>query len=647
MVPVTQTLFVDESGDFDASRRWIVSGVLCTGKPQTAEKRLTSALEAVRRRFHIRSLADLHLTELRKARGHQYAIDIARAVIAAAEDTDIVTGMLVVENARGEGLADSERTYRLMLLDLLALADAVQSEDRGDAPLQLIVARRQCDGTPMSTREDLLADVVERVEDAVEAGLAARGLLGRLDARHVRIWKAADSAGLVIADFIANLTYNRHRPESGALFDELLDHDRLRLFEGLGGYAERRARIAERDGDLAVALSRWALIDDGPECDERRHAALSHLWRRVLDRGTTGPMATMEAVSERLWRQHKDPSAHPVLARALGHLESALVDAEGPPELLYRLRNLMHLVANQMGDLTKAQRLIEAQAAIADPVAADPGQLHLVFDAQVLRVSTDELRLDFEEVLRHGRAHQALVDQYGALWELFDGAPGRAGFTRSRLWLKAQMTLLRGLLLAGNDENLREAESLLAALPDNQFSDSDRARIDCYCLWLKIRKGCYDDAMCHARELLDRRSDVFSVQFAARAAADAILYDPKRHGASAKTLLSALRAVSLSSSGHPNDLIWRDIGVLEHYCGKRKSAVAECLERSLAISDSLPQCPAHIWNRYVAEMHSSCLVGRYYPRRQFPSGAERLRENAIDLQEEMEPIRAHRRASPY
>jgi tetratricopeptide (TPR) repeat protein len=644
---VTRTLFVDESGDFGASPRWIVSGVLCTGKPAAAEKRLAGALEAVRRQFRVRSLADLHLTELRKARGHQAAIEIARAVLKAAEGTGIVSGMLIVENARGEGLGESERTYRLMLLDLLALAHALQPEDGGDAALQLIVARRQCDGTPMSTREDLLADVIERIEDAVEAGLAARGLLGRMDTRHVRIWKAADSAGLVIADFIANLAYNRDRHESGALFDELVRSHRLRLFEGLGGYAERRARIAERDGDLAVALSRWALIEDGPESNQRRQAALSGLWQRVLGRGTMGPRATMEAVTERLWRQHKAPSAYPVLARALDHLESALLAINGPPELLYRLRNLMHLVANQMGDLNTAQRLNEAQAAIVDPVAANPSQLHLVLDAQVQRVSTDELRLDCEAVLHHARAHYALVEQYGALWELFDGAPDRAGFSRSRLWLKAQMTLLRGLLLAGGDENLREGETLLAILPDELPQDSDRARVDCYRVWLQIRKGCHDHALRHAQEMLDRRPDLFSVQFAARAAADAALADPEAYRGAAKKLLSLVRTGSTAWSGHPGDLIWRDIGVLEHACGHRRGIVAECFERSLAISDTLAKCPAHEWIRFTTEIHATHLIGWSHPRRQLPRNAELLREKALQLYDQMDLLQAYRTVSPY
>lgn len=203
---VTRTLFVDESGDFAESPRWIVSGVLFMGKPAAVEKRLGAALESVLRRYRIGGVANLHLTALRQQQSHREAIEIAGAVLDAARGCGVLTGMLVVENARGEGLRDSERTYRLMLLDLLALADTMLPDDRDEAPLQIIVARRQRAGTAMSTREDLLADVVERIEDAVETGLAARGLLTRVDARHLRIWPAAESAGLAVADFIANLT---------------------------------------------------------------------------------------------------------------------------------------------------------------------------------------------------------------------------------------------------------------------------------------------------------------------------------------------------------------------------------------------------------------------------------------------------------
>jgi hypothetical protein len=646
---LTRTLFVDESGDFAESPRWIVSGVLCMGKPAAAEKRLSAALEPVRRRFRIGPVANLHLTALRQQRSHREAIEIAAAVLDAARGCGVLTGMLVVENARGEGLRDSERTYRLMLLDLLALADAMLPEDRDDAPLQIIVAHRQRAGAPMSTRDDLLADVVERIEDAVETGLAARGLLTRVDARHVRIWRAAESAGLAVADFIANLAYNRHRPESGALFRSLVEQDRLRLFEGLGGYPERRARIAERDGDLVVALARWALLDCGvaADCDARRLIALSRLWRRVLASGTTGPMATLEAVLERLWRSHKAPRDHPRLSKALARIETALRDATGPPELLYRLNNLMHQVANQRGDLSTAERVMAAQSALAATVFADPSLFHLLLDAQVFCALTEELRLDFVAALRHARDHLRLTEQYGTVWELLEGAPEMVGFGRSRLWLKARMTLARALLLVGEPEQLAEAGTLLNGIDPEGLADADRSRLLGYRVWHAVREGRPGETLALAGALIERHDDPFASHYAARAAADAALLSTGEPDALLAHMLRQLRARAVHVAGHPGELLWRDIGLLEHRISGRHGAAREAFARSLHISATLPDSPINSWNRLVIEVHAATICGQAAPERVMPAVVLSLHRHACLLADGGNPLLAYRRVGPY
>lgn len=647
---VTRTLFVDESGDFAESPRWIVSGVLCTGKPAAVEKRLSAALEPVLRRYRIGPVANLHLTVLRQQRSHSEAIQIAGAVLNRAHRCGVLNGMLVVENARGQGLRDSERTYRLMLLDLLALTDAMLPEDRDDTALQIVVARRQCAGTPMSTREDLLADVVERIEDAVETGLAARGLLTRVDARHVRIWPAAESSVLAVADFIANLAYNRHRPESGALFRSLVEQDQLRLFEGLGGYPERRARIAERDGDLAVAMARWALLDCGVDhdCDARRLAALSRLWRRVLASGTTGPMATLEAVIERLWRAHKAPRDHPRLARALELIETGLRGASGPPELLYRLNNLTHQVANQMGDLSTAERVMAAQSALTETVLADPSLFHLLLDAQVFCAVTEELRLDFVSALRHARDHLRLTEQYGAVWELLeDGGPGVVGFSRSRLWLKARMTLARALLVVGEPEQLAEAGLLLNGIDPEGHADGDRSRLLGYRVWHAVREGRPADALVLAETLVERFDDPFATHYAARAAADAALLRSGECSARLIHMLRQLRARAEHVEGHPGELIWRDIGVMENRIAGRQGAARDAFAHSLCINGTLPDSPINSWNRLVIDVHAATLCGLSAPERAFPAAVLRLHRQARLVGDSGDTLLAFRRISPY
>ncbi len=644
---MTHTLFIDESGDFDIATRWIVSGVLCEGKPSTAEKRLKDALAPIPRRFGLSSLSQLHLTELRKGRGNQEAMQVAQAVFSAAAKTGTVTAMLVVENRRGRGLRESERTYRLMLLDLLALADTALPEGKGDQHLEVIVARRQKHGELMSTRDDLLADVVEQIEDAVEAGLAARGLLERLDARHVRIWQAADSAGLVLADFAANLAYNRHHLESGELFSMLERDGRLRLFEGFGGYVERRARIAERDGDLATALSRWCMLELEDDTKDRRDTALMRIWKGIMTRGSTGPMATLEATLERLWRQHQDPASFPALALALGRLENTLQRAEGSPRLLYRLRNLMHLVANQIGDVATADRIVGNQCVMAESIAADPSLFHLILDTQLLRTVTEELRLDFDSATRLARSHCHLVDQYRAVWELLDGHVEGTGFTCSRLWTKAKMTLLRTLLLSGGAKNLNEAAELLDEFPLPNASGSDQARLDNYRMWADLRSGRLESAVSRAGTILERDSSIFATQFAARAAADVVVEGHRELFSEVRAMLRPLRERSAKCSGHPGDLVWRDMGVLEWHLGSGKKAALECLERSLGISRALPRSPANAWIRHMTEVHLVEISAGKVTDCICPDSAATLLKNVRALTMEVGLLRAYRAVSPY
>lgn len=643
---MTHTLFIDESGDFDQSPRWIVSGVLCEGKPASAEKCIRNALNPLPRRFGLSSLSDLHLTEMRQRLGNPQAVRAARDVFSTADKTGIVTAMVVVENDRGRGMKESERTYRLMLLDLLALADAALPDDGSDQRLELIIARRQKQGELMSTRDELLEDVVERIEDAVEAGLAAKGLLERLDARHVRIWEAKDSAGLVLADFVANLCYNRHRQESGQLFSTLEGLDRIRLFEGFGGYAERRALIAERDGDLAAALSRWSTLDSQAETKQRQEKALLRLWRRIMTHGATGPMATLEATLERLWRQHKDPSSHQALTVALDRLESTLLEVPGSPPLVYRLRNLMHLVANQLGDIAMADRLIVSQNGMTQSIAIDPSLFHFILDHQLLQTVTEELRLDFGKAVQLARAHGELVEQYAAVWELLEGDRGREGFRRSRLWSKAQMTLVRTLLLSGHPEHLAEADTLLDTFPITDLQGGDLARFQNYRLWADIRCHRYDSAISRAHDLLERDDGIFSAQFAAKAAADALIADQSHLKAEIQAMLTMLRKRAPSYAGHPGDLIWRDLGVLEQHFGSKKAS-RECLLRSMEINQTLPSSPANLWNRHVIDVHISELDSTHSCNMALPAPVLALQEIVKGFSSHHGLMRAYRIVSPY
>lgn len=581
--------------------------------------------------------------------GHQQAVDIARECFATAATTGIVTTMLVVENHRRQELRESERTYRLMLLDLLALADTALPQGGGPQHLEVVVARRKKDGVLMSTHGELLADVIGRIEDAIEVGLAARGLLQRIDAGHVRIWPAADSAGLALADFVANLSYNRHHQESRKLFRTLERRGRIRVFEAFGDHAERRARIAERDGDLAAALTQWSTLDLEGDAVERRQAALLRTWQRTMNCGLTGPMATLESALEWLWRHHRSPASLPTLAAALGRLETTLREVSGATTapLVYRLRNLMHLVANQRGDLDTAARIIRHQNNMAESIAADPGLFHLILDEQLLRIITEELRLDFAAAMQLARAHVELVERYRAVWEVLNTHQGSAGFIQSRLWFKAQMTLLRTLLLSGGEENLREARGLLRAFPGSRAKAGDQARLDAYRVWAKLRGGHPEAAIRDAGYLLENDPGIHATQFAVRAGADVVMGGHKNLFGEARAILGLIRQRAANCSGYPGDLILRDMAVLERYAGDGRETAIKCLELSLGITRTQASSPVSAWIGLVTEVHVAEISGGKAPDAVLPGMAAKLRQRAQSLQEEHGALRAYRMVSPY
>jgi hypothetical protein len=383
---------------------------------------------------------------------------------------------------------------------------------------------------------------------------------------------------------------------------------------------------------------------DGAQC---RDAELMRLWRKVLDQGATGPSATLEGVLERLWRQRQAFGGHPALAGALHRLDAGLQAASAPPALLYRLRNMIHLVANQVGDLDKAEQLMRAQTDAGRLVATDPSCFHLVLDGEILRVVSAELRLDFAAVIRHARAHRALVEQYAEVWELLEGEPGRDGFVHSRLWLKAQMTLVRGLLLGGQPAMLQEAQSLMDTLVPDGLHPSDQERLDNYRLWLDLRRGDISAALAKADAQIGRYAGPHTTYFAARAAAVAMLAAADQHQAQAKALLRPLRAGGNGCTGHPGELIWRELGVLEHCAGHGEKAARDCLQRSLDISDSLPVSPANIWNRHVAAIHMDELTTDKTPKIALPHPCQSLNDAALRIEATLGRLRAFRAVSAY
>ncbi len=385
-------------------------------------------------------------------------------------------------------------------------------------------------------------------------------------------------------------------------------------------------------------MARWARLGEG----EAQAEALERVWHRAHQRGTTGAEAGLEGAVELLMRGD-DGSGRD---RAFEAVEASLVRVGAAPHLLYRVRDIRHLMANWRGDADEASRLSEQQEASDAVLAADPASLPLVFKSLIHRVTTKELRLDFEDVLQAAQKHHGAVRQYGTVTEMLREATGVGGriavgaFERTRLWIKAQMTLARALILAGGEEELAAAETIVGGLDEEAMLEKDKTMAACYRVWVVARSLDHTQALERAGGLVETWPDnPFALAFGVRAAADAhVLGGQKIDGPIASILEVAMNAPE--GVKYPFDVLWRDVGVLE---GSRRGvkAAGRAFRLARAALDANGASPLTAWKEYGLSLSEAAARKPNASPPHPPDGMGVAGATA------REAAASYRRASPY
>ena len=388
------TLFIDESGDFEKRERWVVGGVLCRSNAERSQLLIRKALQGLPSKFNLDSSSDLHLTDLRDDFGHEKALEIASTAFDAVASSDVDTHLVAVANESAKGLREPERVYRLMVLDLIALSATVLTDSI--TSFEVVIATRTKNGARMTTRSDISRDIIGPLRDSLEVDLVSRGLVDSIRVGDVQMKSYNKSWGLIPADFVSNIVFHQKHPESEAVIDDLVLKDQLRVFTSFADHEKRRALVAERDGNIALALERWALLEtSNKESQRKRVEALERLCKRTLDSGTEGPRATLEAFIESIWRNREQ--RYEAFSRVVKALESIKEEKPFVAEpLIFRLRDMMHLLANRSGNVDKAKRLIELQQRNAGKLALSPRHFHLALKSRIHTITSRDLLLDLE-----------------------------------------------------------------------------------------------------------------------------------------------------------------------------------------------------------------------------------------------------------
>jgi hypothetical protein len=330
--------------------------------------------------------------------------------------------------------------------------------------------------------------------------------------------------------------------------------------------------------------------------------------RRILSKvfanqATVQLQATVEAVLERLWRTHRTPDQYNILSLMLKcfeeELEKILVEnnLQRFAYLAFRTRNMILMVDNHRGDTQSAEIYASKQKDLALELIANPEFFHLVLDFKVHEIEILVNQMNLEAALKRAIAYHDLIQSYKTVWELITEY-ATADFSRSKISIKAEMGLLRCHLLCatGPIESRLEKSPLLnmAAWIEmlEQVVDSppDISRLNNYKVMYFLKNGETEKAVAHCLQFYKDIHSVplkeFDLFWFLRAVNDDLLCK----GTSPKQIPNTLdyaiagaefqiRKANIESVGHPHDLLWREIALLEYHRGN-KSKAAKALAKS-------------------------------------------------------------------
>ena len=358
-------------------------------------------------------------------------------------------------------------------------------------------------------------------------------------------------------------------------------------------YELRQAKVAERDGDYVIALYRWLSHATKGDDENKIGGEVCRIIGKVFAKqALVQPRATIEAVLERLWRTHKTPDKYSSLSTMLKLFEASLnqVLAEKNwyrfAHLTFRARNMILMVDNHLGDTQAAEIYINKQNQQVNRLEADPELFHLVLDFKAHEIETMVNLMAFEAALQKAKAYYGLIQSYKAMWELFT-EQAATDFVRSKISIKAEMTLIRCTLLHENNplepsarsSILSDTQARLNALAEIVDSPSDISRLSNYQVMCFLKNAEPVKAVSHCLQLHKKIHSIrlgdFDLFWFLRAMNDWILDDNaqgRKPGTTASHIWETAWA-EIEAAGHPRDLIWREIALFEQHRGNRSKAV--------------------------------------------------------------------------
>lgn len=567
------TLYIDESGDFESSiGQWVISGFLVEGSHKQVDKKLNGLYQNFPKKNNVDSIKSFHLTDFRRIYGHTHSISIARSLFKELDKLNLSYHFVTSINVSKTIVIGREKTYRTMVLDMMTCLESILGEDQELTQLDLVVASRTINGVRQTSFSDIYDDVLRNLPSALEVDLTTKGIVDLLGNKiDIYLAYANDHWGLVIADFIANISYNNKYAPEVELLQQIESEKKYTSLISFSSHKERRANAAERDKDYSLAIFRWLIIyasDSSSSSEESLYRCFHKLFKHF---GLEGSRVSFEIILDKCWRLCKPKTDFDFFVELLLKLKHILNNISFLDVSWYIFRSNIFIlkVLNHLGRVNFCIQIIDEQKSILNKIATNPDNISMIMEFNLVETEVyyNNLQLDLAAV----KAEKAfdLAKEVSVLSSLILESSYQVKEVSSRHYIKAKMNYLRLKSISNipiDDAIVLKAE-LFELEPYLIPSDHSRFR-SIYCN-ISIKLGRYIEAVDYIAPFVmegmyyDMAAFLRSVCFCILNKISIIKYE---------RLIGFIEKTVQVEKMHPKEIVYRYLAIYNYFNGDIKKS---------------------------------------------------------------------------
>lgn len=506
------TLFIDESGSFGAEERketWIVGGLLIPMTFTDFEKHIKDKIKPIQAKFNLHEIENFHAKDIRKNRenGNDIVREVFLNLIELLNKINKEYYFITTINHNKISSNNSERNYRLMLLDLIIQSEKIIENSGNDINgFELIIASRTINRERLTDYHHIDNEIIKSLASAIESDLVAMGRIYLLGNKlQYELKNAEKTWGLIYSDFLCNLTYNKRFEENKKILDDLEKSKKLVSYQTFSSPELRKILSNEVNQNYSSAIFDCLRILDRKNSyqNEAKEILIRLLRTALITSGTTGVKVNFDAILEKIWRDKQHYKDYDKKSKLLLKLSEYINELHKDYKLNninmfnFKLNNMVLLCYNHIANTIHAYKILKKQNDLMPTIIANPDYYGLILDYYIRSIEIYVNSLQFNKAKEQAIKYDKMIADYFDAWQLMGIQNTENNTLSSETYIRSKTNLIRTNVLNFDNkkENGEDILNSIESILEFATKPQDISRLKCQKLLLLCKLNRTDEAI--------------------------------------------------------------------------------------------------------------------------------------------------------